>query len=213
MEESTQQVKSTEMASSLLEPPSFVSDSKKFSEYKKDLLRWSRLTSVKPELQAEMVVYRLEGYPSNIKEKIVTQIGDELENNEEGIKVLLEFLETIYDEDELADTYEKYVDFKKKKRRKDEPIHTFIADWENIYHKCKNAECALPDIVLCFELLQAAQLEETETQLVLTGVNFKKGVAKNNLLEQVKASLKKFKGRAVVGNEVEGQLPVTNQGN
>ena len=62
--------------SSILEPPSFVSDSKRFSEYKKDLLRWSRLTSVKEELQAEMVVYRLEGHPSNIKEKIVTQIGD-----------------------------------------------------------------------------------------------------------------------------------------
>ena len=95
------------MASSLIEPPSFVSDLKKFSEYKKDLLRWSRLTSVKAELQAEMVVYRLEGHPSNIKEKIVTQIGDELEDNEEGIKALLEFLATIYDEDDLADTYEK----------------------------------------------------------------------------------------------------------
>ena len=57
---------------------------------------------MKAELQAEMVVYRLEGHPSNIKEKIVTQIGDELEDNE-GIKALLEFLATIYDDDDLAD--------------------------------------------------------------------------------------------------------------
>ena len=85
---------------SVLEPPSFVSDSKRFSEYKKDLLRWSRLTSVKEELQAEMVVYRLEGHPSNIKEKIVTQIGDKLVGNKDGIKELLELLEKIYGEHE-----------------------------------------------------------------------------------------------------------------
>ena len=203
--------KARSMASSLLEPPSFVSETKKFPEYKKDLLRWSRLTTVSKELQAELVVYRLEGHPSNIKEKIVTQIGDDLENNADGINKLLAFLESIYDEDDLADTYEKYVEFKHKKRKKDESIHTFIADWENIYHKCKNAECELPDIILCFELLQAAQLEETETQLVLTGVDFKKGMKKDNLLDQVKASLKKFKGKTVGGNDKEEQLAVKTE--
>ena len=62
------QVSSATM-SFLIEPPAFISSSKKFAEYKKDLLRWSRLTSVKPELQAEMVIYRLEGHPTNIKKK------------------------------------------------------------------------------------------------------------------------------------------------
>ena len=63
---------------------------------KKDLLRWSRLTSVKPELQAELVVYRLDGHPTNIKEKIVTQLGDDLEGDADGITKLLNFLETVY---------------------------------------------------------------------------------------------------------------------
>ena len=62
-----------------------------------------------------MVVYRLEGHPSNIKEKIVTQIGDSLVGNKDGIKELLELLEKIYGEDDLADTYEKYVKFKNVK--------------------------------------------------------------------------------------------------
>ena len=78
-----------------LEPPAFVSSTKKFAEYKKDLLRWSRLSSVKPELQAELVIYKLEGDPSNIKEKIVTKLGDELEDNPDGINLLLDFLETV----------------------------------------------------------------------------------------------------------------------
>ena len=76
------------------------------------------MTTVSKELQAELVVYRLEGHPSNIKEKIVTQIGDDLENNADGINKLLTFLESIYDENDLADTYEKYVEFKRKKRKR-----------------------------------------------------------------------------------------------
>ena len=57
--------KSSEMTT-ILEPPSFVSEKKSFGEYKKDLLRWSRLTSLDKKVQAEMVVYRLEGHPSRI---------------------------------------------------------------------------------------------------------------------------------------------------
>ena len=53
----------TPKMSTILEPPSFVSEKKSFGEYKKDLLRWSRLTSLDKKVQAEMVVYRLEGHP------------------------------------------------------------------------------------------------------------------------------------------------------
>ena len=140
-----------------------------------------------------MVVYRLEGHPSNITEKIVTQIGDKLVGNKDGIKDLLELLEEIYGEDDLADTNDKYVRFKNKKRSQEESVQNFIADWDNAYHQCNNAKCELPDIVLCFELLQAAQLGENETQLVLTGVDFKEGKKNKDLLDQMKASLRKFK--------------------
>ena len=42
---------------------------------------------------------------------------------------------------------------------------------------------------------------------MLTDVNFKIGKSTGNLVEQLKASLKKFKRRAVVRNEKDGQLP------
>ena len=198
MEFSTKQVPKMTTSFSL-EPPAFVSSTKKFAEYKKDLLRWSRLSSVKPELQAELVIYKLEGDPSNIKEKIVTKLGDELEDNPDGINLLLDFLETVYGEDDMAEAYDRYVEFKNKKRKHGESIQTFTSDWESLYQKCENVGCELPDMVLCFELLQAAQLEATEAQLVLTGVDYKKGRSKGKLLEQMKTSLKKFKGRAVIG--------------
>ena len=62
-------------------PPAFISDKKSYAEYKKDLEMWSRITSLDPKLQAEVVVYRLEGDPSRIKEKIFTQIGEKLKEN------------------------------------------------------------------------------------------------------------------------------------
>ena len=81
--------------SKVIEPPTFVSDNKSYVEYKQDLLRWSRLCGLREELQAEMVVYRLEDHPSRIKEKIDTQIGNSLIDNKDGIKELISFLDGI----------------------------------------------------------------------------------------------------------------------
>ena len=124
---------------SILEPPAFVSEKKSFAEYKKDLQRWSRLTSLDKKVQAEMVVYRLEGHPSRIKEKISTQLGDELEDNEEGITQLLDFLAKIYEKDSMADAWDKYVAFENYKKKDSEEMSEFVADWENEYYKMEAA--------------------------------------------------------------------------
>ena len=44
-----------------IEPPTFISETKSFETYKKDLERWALLTEVKPELQALLVVHYLDG--------------------------------------------------------------------------------------------------------------------------------------------------------
>ena len=60
------------MASSRsFEPPAFVSETKSYEQYKKDLYMWSRITSIPKKNQAEVVVYNMEGHWSHIKEKIV----------------------------------------------------------------------------------------------------------------------------------------------
>ena len=77
-----------------VQPPSFISDTKSYSEYKADLKRWSRLVSstLDKKLQAEMVIYHLDGHPSRVKEKIVTHIAEADLQSEDGIKNLLTFL-------------------------------------------------------------------------------------------------------------------------
>ena len=100
-----------------LEPPSFISERKSFETYKRDLERWSKLTDVKPELQAILVIHYLDGDPSGVKEKIDNGIEEEDLNTERGIEVLLNFLANIYKKDAIADAFEKYQDFTKLKRQ------------------------------------------------------------------------------------------------
>ena len=94
-----------------LKPPSFISEIKTYAEYKQDLLRWARLSQLQKNLKAEMVIQCLDGHASNIKEKIVTKIGDELIGNDDGIKKLIEFLDTIYAKDDMVDVWDKYKGF------------------------------------------------------------------------------------------------------
>ena len=168
--------------STILEPPSFVSEKKSFGEYKKDLLRWSRLTSLDKKVQAEMVVYRLEGHPSRIKEKITTQLGDQLENNEDGIAKLLEFLAKIYEKDSMADAWDRYTAFESFEKKEGVEMSEFVADWENEYYKMEAAGCKYPDIILAFKVLKASRLNELDTKLVLTGVDYEKGKKNGTLL-------------------------------
>ena len=46
--------KAQEKMSQNLQPPSFIGDTKSYAEYKEDLKRWSKLTSVDKKLQAEI---------------------------------------------------------------------------------------------------------------------------------------------------------------
>ena len=189
------------MSGKSLEPPTFIDENKPFEIYEKDLRRWSRLTTLDKKLQAEMVVYKLEGHKSGIKEKINTQIGDSLEESEEGLEILLKFLEGIYKKDSMADAWMKYSNFEKFRRTEAGDIKEFIAEFENQYHLLKNAGCEYGDMIRAFKILDAAQLTDVDQKFVLTGVRYKEGLEEGSLFEQMKESLKKFSGRGVVTKE------------
>ena len=76
-----------------IEPPTFISETKSFETYKRDLERWCLLTSLDKKVQAVMVVHCLDGDPSGIKDKIDAGIEDTKLQSEEGITILLKFLE------------------------------------------------------------------------------------------------------------------------
>ena len=66
--------------SSRLNPPKFFDEPSEYPEYKKQLLRWSRITKVPKNQQAETVLYQLAGH--QIQEKIDTALGNAVENDD-----------------------------------------------------------------------------------------------------------------------------------
>ena len=197
------------MAASSEPPPTFVSEIKSYVDYKADLEMWSRITSLDPKLQAEMVVYRLEGDPSRIKEKIVTQIGEKLKNNPNGIKELISFLDKIYKVDDMASAWGRYVEFCNTTRKHNQTMEDFISEWQSTCFKAKKVGCDFSDTILAFKLLQDSNLSEIDVKLVLTGVDYSNGLANKDLLQQVCSSLKKFKGQSVVtGNSADAVMDV-----
>ena len=82
--------------SKYIEPPAFIGDNISYAEYRKDIMRWSRICGLDKKVMAETIVYNYENHPSRIKEKINTQIGDKLVDNENGLQELLTFLDGIY---------------------------------------------------------------------------------------------------------------------
>ena len=180
------------------EPPAFISESKSYSTYKNDLYMWSRITSVPAKNQAEVVVYGLEGHPSGIKEKITVNIGDKIKDADDGIDQLVKYLDSIYKEDEMASAWGKYKNFQKVVRSEDTLVNHFIAEFEKEYMLAKTAGCEYSDTLLGFRLLEATKLTEMDEKFVLTVIDFSSAKTKQDLFEQMKASLKKFQGRTLV---------------
>ena len=67
------------MMSANIEPSPFLSHAILYATYKKDLKMWSRITSIEKKLQAEVVVYNLDGHSLGIKDMIQIGIRDKLE--------------------------------------------------------------------------------------------------------------------------------------
>ena len=129
--------------SKFIEPPSFISETKSYETYERDLKRWAKLTSVIETMQAFMVIQYLDGYPSGVKDKINAEIEYVKLECEEGITNLLEFLKKVYQNDTLADGFNKYISFGKLRRSPNTSIQEFIPEWSAAYKKAVNIGCSL----------------------------------------------------------------------
>ena len=103
--------------------------------------------------------------------------------------------------DDLADSWEKFNDFEEYKCENEQSISEYISKFDQKYNKIVKKGMKLPSEILAFKLLKRANLNHEEHLLVLTGMDYSK---RNELYEQAKKSLKKFKGDQV--SEVKNDM-------
>ena len=72
----------------------------------------------------------------------------------------------------MADAFDKFREFSVFTRKWDVAMWDFIADWDNCYCEAKKVGCKYPDMILAFKLMIDLNLDDMETKLVLTGVDY-----------------------------------------
>ena len=128
---------------------------------------------------------------NQIKDKVFAQISlDELKS-ENGLNILLTFLDKHLGKDDLADSVEKFHDFDDFQRNEGPTIQEYIAMFDSKYRKIEKKDMPLRSEILAFKLQKKSNITKEEKLLVLTGMNFDN---KASLYEEAKSSLKKFKG-------------------
>ena len=138
------------MAHKNVAPPAFIDERSQYAEYRHKLLRWARITKVVKKHQAEVVVYNLEGHPSGIQQMIDTALGEEIEENDDGMTKLIAYLDGIYKEDDMTAAWLKFKHFIILRKSDNQGIIEFVAEFEKHAKNAKDVGCVFSDIVLAF---------------------------------------------------------------
>ena len=127
---------------------------------------------------------------THIRERVFDQIPLQDLKTDDGLIILLNFLDKHCGKDELVDSLEKYEDFESFEREDGQSIQNFISVFDLKYKKIEQKNMKLAPEVLAFRLLKKANLTRTEKLLILTGMDFENKPA---LYEHAKKALIKFK--------------------
>ena len=122
---------------------------------------------------------------------------DDLKKSE-GLDLLIQYMDKKLGKDDLANCIEKYEDFDSFVRESNQTMTDFISKFDQKYNKIVKLNMTLPSAVLAFMLLKKANISKSEKMLVLTGMDYNK---KEELYDQAKKSLLKFKGEQGGGGE------------
>ena len=128
---------------------------------------------------------------TGIREKVFDEMSLAELKAEDGLEKLLTFMTKKLGKDDLTDSLEKFEDFENFSRTPGQSIVEYIAKFDQKYNKLVKLKMVLPPAILAFKLLRKAGISKNERMLVLTGMDYAK---KDELYEQAKKSLLKFKG-------------------
>ena len=180
-----------------IKPPDF-GKSKSYERYKLELLAWREITDLDKKKQGIAIALSLpeEG---DIREQVFDSVDLEVLKEASGFDDLVTFLDEKLGKDDLSDSLEKFDDFEDF-RRGSGSIKDYIDQFDTKYTKLVKLNMTLPSAILAFKLLKRSNISKAERMLVLTGMDY---LQKDELYDQAKKSLLKFKGKQGGGAENE----------
>ena len=92
-------------------------------------------------------------------------------NANDGMKILLTKLDSVFQKDSIDLAYEAYTLFEQCKRHESTSVTDHIVEFGQKYNQIKKYKMVLPEPVLAFKLLDSAGLSQKERQLVLTATS------------------------------------------
>ena len=150
------------------------------------------MTDLSKEKQDAVIALSLpEDDKNRFKEKVLSELSLDDLKNENGLDILIEFLDKHLMKDELSDSLEKFEEFEDFLRVEGQCIAEYIASFDSRYRKIDKLNLKLPSEILAFKLFRKANINKEEKMLVFTGMNY---ANKATLYEEAKKSLKKCKG-------------------
>ena len=172
-------------------PPEFLSEKVTLPQYKKDLARWKRCTSVPVARQGDVVLLSI---PSShpLKERLENEIGDTVAESNDGVKIILDKLEEILGKDEVLEAYIAFKELELKQRLVGQDVIEYVTEWDTLYLRAKSKGIELHETVKSFKLLMTCNLDEMDLKLVLSEVDISSEDGKKKLYDQMKLAIRKF---------------------
>ncbi|KAK4314174.1 hypothetical protein Pmani_014507 [Petrolisthes manimaculis] len=180
-------------------PPVFGGD-KGYERWKTELEAWQLVTNVEKKKQAITVALSFpEG--SEVRDRVFNEIEITVLNADDGMKALLQQMDTWYKKDKLASAYDSWSDFDSFRKTDDLTMESYIMQFEKRHKKLSKHNIVLPESILAFKLLDCAGLSHRDKQLALTAVDYN---TPDTIFKQMSQALKKFFGvKAVPSSSTE----------
>ena len=162
-------------------PPTMASCNNNYKDWKRLIKHWQNLCGLDKNQKASAIMLTLSGKALNA----ALQLPEMALQHENGVDTLLTRLDTLYLKDELSDKFSILENYEIYKRPPTMSIRDFLHEFDARYHKVKEYGINIPDDLLGFRLIRAANLSSDKQELVKATVSELK-------YEDVKSKLKQI---------------------
>ena len=164
----------------------------RFESYLSQIKAWRVLCGLPAKEQGVLLWYTLpDDHPSDIKDKIMDEIGLEALQVDTGVDVFIEKMEACFKTEKEMKAYEIYREFfSDMKKKPEETIKDFINRFEKAANVAAKFKMGIPPTVKALKILDDAGLTDDKRMLVMSEINFK-GEEKE-IFEEAKVGLVKY---------------------